>query len=80
MKKEKKDKRTFNTWCFICKIKLVQFKIKHICFLFIKAIKNPLVGKFFMKLATCRYDKMEGIPKEPMPSTLVQNIAPNNGQ
>jgi hypothetical protein len=44
-----------------------------------KVVKNAFVGRLFTKFLTCGYDKMEGISKESMPLTLVQNISFHNG-
>jgi hypothetical protein len=53
------------------KNEIIQLKIKNIYLLFNNVVKNFLVGKFFTKLLTCKYDKMKGIPKELVASTLV---------
>jgi hypothetical protein len=56
---------------FHTKNELIQLKIKNIYLLFNDVVRNFLMGKFFTKLFTCKYDKMKGIPKELMASTLV---------
>jgi hypothetical protein len=57
----------------------ILFKILKIGSFFNKAIKYPIVKNIFMKFLMHGNNKIEGIPKEPMPLIMVQNSTLHNG-